>query len=70
MATAQATCPSRIAIITRKSYTHLKACHPNIATNLLQYLIIAADDLACQLMKRLSESQAYIYANTHAKRAG
>ncbi len=67
MASAQAITPARIAIITRKDYQHFKEHHPDIAANMLQYLIVAADDLACQLLKKLSESLAYIHGSTRPR---
>ncbi len=60
-ASAEAITPVRTAIVSRKDYQHFKDYHPAIAANMLQYLIISADDLACQLLQKLSESQAYMH---------
>ena len=60
-ASAEAVSPVRAAIVSRKDYQHFKDYHPGIAAIMLQYLIVSADDLACQLLQKLSESQAYMH---------
>ena len=59
-ASAKAMSPVRVAIISREDFEHFKDSHATVATKLLQYLIVSADDLACQLMNKLSRSQSYI----------
>ncbi len=66
-ASAKAQTPVTMAIVSRQDYQHFKDFHPSIAANMLQYLIIAADDLVCELLRKLSESQAYMYGVTSAQ---
>lgn len=64
-ASAHAETPLRVAIVTRDDYQHFIDYHPSVASSLLQYLIIAADDLACNLINQLSETQAYMHGGNH-----
>jgi len=66
-ASAKASTPVNMAIVSRQDYQHFKDFHPSIAANMLQYLIISADNLACKLLQQLSESQAYMYGLTSNK---
>jgi len=64
-ASAHAVTSVRAAIVTRDDFQHFKDYHPSVAASLLQYLIVIADDLACQLLSQLSETQAYMHGEKH-----
>ena len=66
-ASAYAFSPVRTVIVTRDIYQHFKDNHPRIATKMLQYLIVSADDLACQFLNKLSASQEFMLGITTAK---
>ena len=69
-ASAHAVTSVRAAIVTRDDYQHFKDYHPSVAASLLQYLIVIADDLACQLLIQLSETQAYVHGSNHKSLGG
>jgi len=66
---AKASSPLRLAIITRKDFQHFKDKHPDISVLLLEYLIVAADDLACELLNKATDSLEYIHGMSNQKSA-
>ncbi len=64
---AKASSPLRLAIITRKDFQHFKDKHPDISVLLLQYLIVAADDLACEMLNKATDSLEYIHGMSNQK---
>lgn len=60
VASARAKTDVRTAVITRQDYAHFKSRHPHVATCILEFLIVAADNIACQLMAKYIESLDYI----------
>jgi len=60
VASAQAKSDVRVALITRQDYAHFKVHHPEIATVILEYLIVASDNIACQFLNKYTESIGYI----------
>lgn len=63
-ASAKAMSPVKVATLSREKFAQLKEEHLAVAAKLLQYLIVSADDMACQLMNKLTRSQSYINAVT------
>ncbi len=59
-ASAEVTAPTTVAMLSRQHYEQCRESHSDLATKLLQYLIVSADDMACQLMNKLARSQLYI----------